>query len=138
MIKQNLTKFNEFDSNIQHSTNLKTKSNNTKRLKTEYYKSYEIEFLKYNTLIYIIYQENFQTLIGSKDNVTPFNSPILTDFKNKKKLMSHIKILINDELNLRKNSNLIINDFNNLDVKVQEEIQDFIIGYTNNFEIIKR
>ena len=138
MVKTNLTNYKELEKNIQNSTNLKVSSNKNNMMKTLYYKSYEIQFLKKDTIILIVYNENFQTLIGSKDNIKPFDYPILTEFKNKFGAVKYIKGLINLELDSRKEHIFTINEFNKLSIESQNEIQDFISGITTNFEVIKK
>lgn len=138
MVKTNLTKYKELEKNIQNSTNLKVSSNKNSMMKTLYYKSYEIQFLKKDTIILIVYNENFQTLIGSKDKIKPFDYPILTEFKNKFEAVKYIKNLINLELDSRKEHIFTINEFNNLSIESQNDIQDFVSGITTNFEVIKK
>jgi hypothetical protein len=74
----------------------------SKSLKSLFYKSYEIQFIKQETISFVVYQENFQTLIGSKDGVTPFDYPILTEFKYEQNIVDHVKKLIDKELESRK------------------------------------
>lgn len=74
----------------------------SKSLKSLFYRSYEIGFIKSDIIAITVYQENFQTLIGSKDGITPFNYPIITEFKYKQNALNYIIDLINEELRGRK------------------------------------